>query len=560
MLQKSIGKHTRTAFYIHVSQLSSLNKECQDAIVKSFDNAGLDQDSEFNVIKIAHDLYSISFLNYPDFLSKGFPELEQSWHVDLKLNTCSFRTYANSLNPPILHRKELLLSADHPEIAQFHKLTQEAENLNLFQDPSRIGFLNQWTALIRSRGYRVEDHQFVPLEDDDSTESTNSNHGNEFEKLSETNIEVHRHRTALVRYCFSSPMQSLMRFGFLDGKYSVFDYGCGRGDDLRGLIENNIEAQGWDPHFAADRPKTESDIVNLGFVLNVIEDFKDRVEAMQGAYSLARGLLVISVILENNNSSLGKTFRDGIITKKETFQKYFIPKEIKDFVEEYLLEEAIAVAPGVYFVFKDKIIEQVFLLNRVRTSSSNYRARLNLPPRLTRKEKDDAKYAQHKELLAILWDDWLDIGREPIDAEVQNINALKKEFGTLGRALRFLRNQKDEQLLDKAYEIKKNDLLVFLALEMFKQRTAFSEMPTSFQRDIRVFFGSITNARNSANDLLFQISNKEEIELKCEQAGSGRLRFAKANKITSAAHIFSRTPTCLTSSVCGMCHSTLWRC
>ena len=84
-------------------------------------------------------------------------------------------------------------------------------------------------------------------------------------------------------------------------------------------------------------------------------------------------------------------------------------------------------------------------------------------------------------MLAILWDDWLDIGIEPIDAEVQNINALKKEFGTLGRALRFLRNQKDEQLLDKAYEIKKNDLLVFLALEMFKQRTAFSEMPTSFQ-------------------------------------------------------------------------------
>jgi len=530
MSQKSIGKHTRTAFYIHVSQLSSLNEESQNAIVKSFDKAGLGQDSEFNVIKIAHDLSSISFLYYPNFFSKGFPELEKSWHVDIKLNTSSFRTYANSMNPPILHRKELLLSPEHPKITILHKLTQEAENLNLFQDPSRIGFLNQWTALVRSRGYRVEDHQFVPIEDDESTDATNSNHGNNIEKLSVGDTEVQRHRTALVRYGFSSPIQSLMRFGFLDGKYSVFDYGCGRGDDLRGLIGNNIEAHGWDPYFAKDQPKIESDLVNLGFVLNVIEDFRERAEVLQGAFSLASGLLVISVILENNNSSLGKTFLDGIITKKETFQKYFTPNEIKDFVEQCLNEEAIVVAPGIYFVFKDKIIEQEFLLNRVRSSSSYNRARLNLPPKLTRKERDDAKYAQHEELLAVLWSDWLDLGREPIAAEVQNINAIKKEFGSLGRALRFLLNQKDDQLLEKASEIKKNDLLVFLALEMFKQRTAFNTMQTSFQRDIKVFFGNITNARNSAQDLLFQIANKEEIELKCEQASSEGLGLLRPKK------------------------------
>ena len=530
MSQKSIGKHTRTAFYIHVSQLSTLSKDVQESIVKSLDKAGLGEDSEFNVIKISHDLSSISFLNYPDFFSKGFPVLEHSWHVDLKLNTCSFRTYANSMNPPILHRKELLLSSDHPEIDQFQKLTQEAENLNLFNDPSRIGFLNQWTTLIRSKGYRVEDHQFVPIEVDEGTESDNSNKDNEFEKLSELDTEVQRHKTALVRYGFSLPMLSLMRFGFLDGRYSVFDYGCGRGDDLRGLIENNIDAHGWDPHFKKDHPKIESDIVNLGFVLNVIEDFKERVEAMQGAYSLARGLLVIAVIIENNNSSLGKTFRDGIITKKETFQKYFTPNEIKDFVEENLQEEVVAVAPGVYFVFKDKIIEQDFLLNRVRSSSSYYRKRLNLPPRLTRKERDDAKYAQHKELLDSLWNEWIDLGRDPIATEVKNVNFLKKEFGTLGKALRFLRSQKDEQVLKKAYEIKKNDLLVFLALEMFKQRTAFSDMSASFQRDIKVFFGNITNARNSAQDLLFQIADYEEIELKCEQASSEGLGLIRPKK------------------------------
>ena len=127
----------------------------------------------------------------------------------------------------------------------------------------------------------------------------------------------------MVRYGFSAPIQSLMRFGFLDGNYSFFDYGCGRGDDLRGLIENDIQASGWDPHYAKDQPKIESDLVNLGFVLNVIEDYQERVDAIQGAYSLARGLLVISVMLENNNVNSGKTFRDGVLTSRDTFQKYF---------------------------------------------------------------------------------------------------------------------------------------------------------------------------------------------------------------------------------------------
>src|SRR5215472_7550214 len=31
-----------------------------------------------------------------------------------------------------------------------------------------------------------------------------------------------------------------------------FDYGCGRGDDIRGLAANGIAAYGWDPHYAPE--------------------------------------------------------------------------------------------------------------------------------------------------------------------------------------------------------------------------------------------------------------------------------------------------------------------
>ena len=50
--------------------------------------------------------------------------------------------------------------------------------------------------------------------------------------------KIERHRTALTRTNFSAPIQALIRFGYLDGNFSVFDYGCGRGDDLHVLREN----------------------------------------------------------------------------------------------------------------------------------------------------------------------------------------------------------------------------------------------------------------------------------------------------------------------------------
>ena len=38
------------------------------------------------------------------------------------------------------------------------------------------------------------------------------------------------------------------------GNASLFDYGCGRGDDVRGLVENGLDAAGWDPYYAPDNP------------------------------------------------------------------------------------------------------------------------------------------------------------------------------------------------------------------------------------------------------------------------------------------------------------------
>jgi hypothetical protein len=135
-------------------------------------------------------------------------------------------------------------------------ISYPVEAAGLFQDSRRIGFAREWQERLRSAGYEVRDHCLIPLNGVSMPETR-------------TAEDLDRHKTALSRYALSTPMQALGRYGYLDGSWSVFDYGCGKGDDVRILRQNGIEATGWDPHFAPGEPKTKADIVNLGFVINV---------------------------------------------------------------------------------------------------------------------------------------------------------------------------------------------------------------------------------------------------------------------------------------------------
>lgn len=310
------GKFVHSSRYLHIDAFHSLNTSEIEVIENAEKLAQVSRGEDCNVVRLSGNKESISFLNYPAFFDQPFPQLNTSWRVELTgAQQVRKRSYADSLNPPILHRKELLLPPDHHEISRFHELTSAAKTLGLSDDPSRIGFQKQWEKLINEKGFQLIDHEFVPI-GNDLSEPEN------LIEFSPTN-EVLRHLTALVRYGFSAPIQMLARFAFLDGSRSVFDYGCGRGDDLRGLQENGIQALGWDPHYAPDKEKQISNIVNLGFVINVIENINERIEAIQGAYSLAQELLVVSVMLANQNATKGKPFNDGVLTSRGTFQKFW---------------------------------------------------------------------------------------------------------------------------------------------------------------------------------------------------------------------------------------------
>ena len=109
-----------------------------------------------------------------------------------------------------------------------------------------------------------------------------------------------------------------------------------RGDDIRNLSDNAIKVSGWDPHYAPEQPKLLADIVNLGFVINVIENYQERLDALIGAYNLAKDVLVVSAMLFNQNAFRGQALNDGVITQCNTFQKYYTQSELKEFLTDTL--------------------------------------------------------------------------------------------------------------------------------------------------------------------------------------------------------------------------------
>jgi len=83
----------------------------------------------FNLVRIDAEGAELALLHYPGFADEPFPALAQSWRVDLATGASSHRTYADSLNPPLLHRKELLLAADDPRRATWAELTAACESV-----------------------------------------------------------------------------------------------------------------------------------------------------------------------------------------------------------------------------------------------------------------------------------------------------------------------------------------------------------------------------------------------------------------------------------------------
>lgn len=530
-----LGKKVLNHYYWHCSLTTSQDSVVRERVAQAEALANVQADKDYNVIKYPSNGQYVSLLSYTDFLDSSFPALAYSYRVDLLTGRVEKRNYHASFNPPILHRKELMLSADHPRQAEYRELTQAAEQLGLFDNPVTIGFQKNWETLIVASGFQLLNGQFVAIGNQEEGSST------PFEK--QETAAVARHLTALSRNNLSAPMQCLARHGYLDGTLSVFDYGCGRGDDVRNLTANNINVSGWDPHYAPENPKHRADIVNLGFVINVIEDYQERIEALAGAYELSQRLLVVAAMLVNQNAFKGLAFNDGVLTQRGTFQKYFSQAELKGFLEDMLDREAIPVAPGIFYVFKDADAEQSFLLGRQRSTRNLFMpqrvlrlsARPMMPgaPKISRSEQ---RHRLHQTLIEPLWQQALMLGRLPEKNEIANPVALTEAFASVNKALRYLLEHAEPLLLEQTRQNRINDLLTYFALQAFSRRKPYKHLDNTLQNDIKAFFGDYPQAISQAQAELFQLGKPERIAAACQQAAEQGLGYLDNE---SALHVHS---------------------
>ena len=98
----------------------------------------------------------------------------------------------------------------------------------------------------------------------------------------------------------------------------------------------------------------------------MIEDFDERTEALRRAYALTKKVLAVAAMLESQAAQPGRPYRDGFVTSRNTFQKYYSQAQLAAFIADVLDEEPIPVSPGVFFIFRDKDLEQSFLSGRQR--------------------------------------------------------------------------------------------------------------------------------------------------------------------------------------------------
>ncbi|WP_281647956.1 DNA phosphorothioation-associated putative methyltransferase [Parendozoicomonas sp. Alg238-R29] len=495
-----IGKVLPKAIYVHRSALLDAAPELSKYVEGKASAAGLNGD-DWTIARLHRDVFKLTLLNYPHFYDEAYPSLHFSTSIDLVTGQVKGTRFAKSPNPPILHRKENMVLASDPDYEDFCEITREGEEAGLYENPRIIGFKQSWEALIQEKGYELVDGRLFRQA--------------VFEQAEGDKHEVDRHRTALSRDAMSVPMKTLAKNGYLEGQFSVFDYGCGHGDDLAELQAHGIHAAGWDPAWRPDGEKTEGDLVNLGYVINVIEGLPERVEAVQGAWSLTRVVLVVSaMIASERHVAKFKPFKDGVLTSRNTFQKYFSQAELQIFLEQVLDEEPIPVAPGVFYIFKDKDEEQLYLASKQRRRT-RWKQLVQKSVRIPKKQQ---LLADHRELFELFWQRTLELGRMPAAEEFEKAEELQKLTGSPKKAFNLIREEFDTTPLEQAEGERREDLLVYFALQQFNKKRVYKHMPEQLKRDIKAFFGDYKTAMSESRELLFSLAQPERIYIACEQA------------------------------------------
>ena len=501
------GKRLPTATYIFRPGSGDLPSAFLDTIRRA--EIAAKSDPSWNLLKMHTDQFALTFLSYPDFATDPHPALAEATKINLNSGSVIRTDYRHCANPPILHRKETFLPPNDSRIPAYAALTKKEESAGLYREPSKIGLRVQWLTLLKRIGVTHDGHALV---------STREPQTSSDEAINET-ADVARHRTAIKRYDLSRPVKQLMERGLLRQADTFFDYGCGHGMDIEALQNLGYRATGWDPAFRPNAQKTSAAVVNLGYVLNVIEEPAERITALRAAYALAERVLIVSTLAAGQETDAhSHPFRDGFLTKANTFQKFYAPGELESLIEQVLDEEASTLGLGMCVVFKKADDAELFEASRSRRRIdwSDIGTQLRFSAPVSMERRNVGRYELHKELFDQFWQTLLDLGRAPEAGEFDRLAEIKKAGGSLSRAVALVASFHGEQVWQMARKARTEDALVYLAMTKFRKRFLRREIPLRIKNDIRSFFGDLASGQAQARDLLFAAGDPGEIELACE--------------------------------------------
>jgi DNA phosphorothioation-associated putative methyltransferase len=487
-----IGKLLPAAFYIHCSAVPFLDSLLQELERSSREIALNRQNTNFSwdkatLIKYSFDRPTISYLYYPNFDSEPHPELHGSTIVNLLTQEASDRYYNESNNPPLLHRKETFVASDYPNYAAFEHLTVIEAALGLLADSRSIGTRRDWESRLRESRIAFVEHNLTCRYD-----------GAAGEKVS---LRIDRHKAAIPRKELSRPVRLALEADLFAPETTFFDYGCGYGSDIEKMAERGYQSNGWDPYYHPNNNISAANIVNLGYVINVIEDPQERHEVLLKAWELTEDILIVSAQVLIDSSSRGLiAYEDGIITSRNTFQKYYQQEELKIYIDRVLNTDAIAAGLGIYFAFKDSDRAEAFRLSRFHSRVSTPRIRVPLK-----------SFAEYAELLQPLMEFMTQKGRLPMKGEFDREAEIIQEFGSYRRAYQVILQVTNKTEWDEITERRRQDLRLYLALERFDRDSSPHQLSQHLKEDIKGLFGSYKQAYHEASMMLYSLGKLEDL-------------------------------------------------
>jgi len=159
VMRNSVGKMTPTAIYIHRRAVESM-----PVLLKLYEHCGataVGRPAGWDLIKLSHEGRSVSWLGYPDFDRDPHPRLAWSYSVNMRTLDGVYRSYLDSDNRPLLHRKHEFLDFDDPAAGRYRRLTEQEVRAGLYAQTHLIGNERGWESALNAAGVRLRGHRLL---------------------------------------------------------------------------------------------------------------------------------------------------------------------------------------------------------------------------------------------------------------------------------------------------------------------------------------------------------------------------------------------------------------